>query len=178
VRREQTSRAPRRTPLQSASVPTKKVALLPWERELLELVVHEPTVIPQIAEHVAEEEIPHDVCRSVFAQAVELMHAGQVPTFDQLMLATNDPEVKNLLVDCDETGREKKASDTQQRVRDLLTLLEHKKQSVRHQSAMSQFSQKRMDPGNEDQALDALFKDLKRKEESKRRQAGSTPTEG
>jgi hypothetical protein len=106
------------------------------------------------------------------------MHAGQVPTFDQLMLATNDPDVKNLLVDCDETGREKKTSDSQRRVSDLLMLLEHKKQSARHQSAMSEFSQKRLDPGNEDQALAALFNDLKRKDESKRRQAGSAPTDG
>ena len=106
------------------------------------------------------------------------MHAGQIPTFDQLMLATNDPAVKNLLVDCDETGRDKKASDIQRRLSDLLTNLENQKQSVRHQSAMTEFSQKRMDPGNEDQALDAMFKDLKRKEEFKRRQAGSAPTDG
>jgi hypothetical protein len=43
---------------------------------------------------------------------------------------------------------------------------------------MSEFSQKRLDPGNEDQALAALFNDLKRKDESKRRQAGSAPTDG
>jgi len=178
VRREQSSRAPRRATIQSTTPTTQKISLLPWERELLELVVHEPALLPQLADQISVDEIPHDICRAVYAQAVELMHAGQIPTFDQLMLATNDPEVKNLLVDCDETGREKKASDIQLRMSDLLALLEQKKQSARHQSAMSEFSQKRLDPGNEDQALDAMFQDLKRKEAAKRRQAGSAPTDG
>jgi DNA primase len=178
VRREQSARSLQRTPTQAAVVAAKRVALQPWERELLELVIHEPEILPLLAEQLDTEEIPHEVCRGIYIKAVEIMHAGQVPTFDQLMLATNDPDVKNLLVDCDETGREKKTSDSQRRVSDLLMLLEHKKQSVRHQSAMSEFSQKRLDPGNEDQALAALFNDLKRKDESKRRQAGSAPTDG
>lgn len=178
VRREQSSRAPRRATIQATVSTSEKIALLPWERELLELVVHEPALLPQLVDQISVDEIPHDVCRAVYAQAVNLMHAGQIPTFDQLMLATNDPEVKNLLVDCDETGREKKASDIQLRVSDLLALLEQKKQAARHQSAMSEFSQKRLDPGNEDQALDAMFQDLKRKEAAKRRQAGSAPTDG
>lgn len=178
VRREQSARSLQRTPTQAAVVTAKKVALQPWERELLELVIHEPEILPLLAEQLDTEEIPHEVCRDIYIKAVEIMHAGQVPTFDQLMLATNDPDIKNLLVDCDETGREKKTSDSQRRVSDLLMLLEHKKQSVRHQSAMSEFSQKRLDPGNEDQALAALFNDLKRKDESKRRQAGSAPTDG
>jgi DNA primase len=179
VRREQSERSPRRTQiLQSASPATKRIALTAWERELMELVVHEPTVVALLADHITGDDIANDTCRFIFAKAVELMHAGQVPTFDQLMLACDEAEVKNLLVDCDESGRDKKSSDPQRRVSDLLALLEEKQQLARHQSAMSQFSQKRLDPGNEDQTLAALFTDLKRKEETKRRQAGSAPTDG
>ena len=55
------------------------------------------------------------------------MHAGQIPTYEQLMLATDDPAAKNLLVDCDEHGRDKLASDTDQRVRDLLARIAQEK---------------------------------------------------
>lgn len=178
VRREQSSRTPRRPTVQATSVSSQRISLSAWERELMELVIQEPTVIAMLAERITADDISDDVCRCIFAKAVELMHAGQVPTFDQLMLACDEVAVKNLLVDCDESGRDKKTSDPQRRVTDLLAQLEDKQQLARHQSAMSQFSQKRLDPGNEDQALAALFTDLKRKEESKRRQAGSAPTDG
>jgi hypothetical protein len=154
------------------------VALSAWERELMELVIHEPTSFAQLAERITADDIADDVCRCIFCKALDLMHGGQVPTFDQLMLACDEAEVKNLLVECDETGRDKTSSDPQRRVSDLLAQLEEKLQLARHQSAMSQFSQKRLDPGNEDRALAALFSDLKRKEELKRRQAGSAPTDG
>ena len=86
--------------------------------------------------------------------------------------------VKNMLVDCDESGREKLESDLQQRVSDLLNLLANQKQSARHQVAMSELTQKRLNPGDEDLALSAIFQDLKRKDETQRRQAGSSPTDG
>ena len=130
------------------------------------------------ADHVVAEDIPHEVCRVIFAKAVELMHSGQIPTFDQLMLACDDAEVKNVLVDCDESGREKLDSDLQQRLSDLLALVANQKLSARHQAAISQLSQKRLDPSDEDLALTAIFQDLKRKDETKRRQAGSAPTDG
>jgi DNA primase len=178
VRREQSTHVPRRTAVQFTSDVSQRISLSAWERELMELVIQEPTVVAQLAEHISSDDISHDVCQCIFSKALELMHSGQVPTFDQLMLACDEAEVKNLLVDCDESGRDKKSSDPQRRVIDLLARLEQRQQLARHQSAMSQFSQKRLDPGNEDQALDALFKDLRRKEESKRRQAGSAPTDG
>lgn len=178
VRREQSERTPRHSPVRSSSVGEKRTELSAWERELVELVLHDPTTIAVLAERIECNDIADDICRCVFSKAIELMHAGQVPTFDQLMLACDESEVKNLLVDCDESGRDKSSSDPQRRSADLLASLEERKLAARHRSAMSQFSQKRLDPGNEDQALNDLFKDLRRKEETKRRQAGSAPTDG
>ncbi len=177
VRREQTSRSPRRTSIQANNPSVNKISLLPWERELLELVVHEPALLPQLADKIALAEIPHDVCRVVYAQALELMHSGQIPTFDQLMLATDDPEVKNLLVDCDETGRDKKASDVHHRMSDLIASVEAQRQALRHQASTVNFTQKRLDTVNEDSALFEMLGDLSEKQK-KRRQAGSAPTDG
>lgn len=178
VRREKSSRLPQRPRGADAPLAAKRPAPPPWECELIELIIHEPTIVAHLAEHITAEEISDDRCRCVFSTALDLMHRGQVPTFDQLMLCCDEAQVKSMLVDCDESGRDKSTSDPQRRLMDILALVENKKQRARHQSAISQFSQKRLDPGHEDQALDALFKDLRRKEQSKRRQAGSTPTDG
>ncbi|TWU28309.1 DNA primase [Bythopirellula polymerisocia] len=178
VRREQSSRAVRRPLEQDLSTPVKTTPLRSWERELVELMIHHPTVFAQLSDHITAEDIPHELCRHVFVISLDLMHAGQIPTFDQLMLACDEAAVKNLLVDCDESGRDKSNSDLQQRVNDLLNLLANQKQSARHQVAMSELTQKRLDPGEEDLALNAIFQDLKRKDESQRRQAGSLPTDG
>ena len=157
-------------PQATTHVPTLK--LKPWERELLELLVHQPEVLPRIAEALAPEDIASEACRSAYETALELMHAGQIPTFEQLMLATDEPGYKSLLVDCDEQGRDKLASDTDQRVRDLLEHIAQEKQTARHESQLAELKQHRLDPQHEEEVLAELYQDLKR------RQTGSAPTDG
>lgn len=178
VRHEQSSRAMRQPLDQTSASPEKTPPLRGWERELVEMIIHNPTVLAELSDHIHTEDIPHAVCREIFSKSLELMHVGQIPTFDQLMLACDDAAVKSILVDCDESGREKINSDLQQRVNDLLALLANQQQSMRHQAAMSELSQKSLNPDDEDLALYAIFQDLKRKDESHRRQAGSAPTDG
>ncbi len=151
---------------------TQRLTLSAWERELLELLLHQPEVLPRLAEVLTPEEIPTDVCRTFYVQALAAMHAGQIPTFDQLMLATDDPDAKSLLVDCDEHGRDKLTSDTDQRVRDLLARIAQEKQTARHQSQLAELKQHRLDPQHEQEVLAELFNDFRR------RQTGSAPTDG
>lgn len=150
----------------------QRLALSPWERELLELLLHQPEFLPRLAEVLTPEEIPTDVCRTFYAKALEVMHAGQIPTYEQLMLATDDPEAKNLLVDCDEHGRDKLGSDTDQRVRDLLSRIAQDKETAQHQDRLADLKQKRLDPQHEQEVLTELFNDFRR------RQTGSSPTDG
>jgi DNA primase len=155
-----------------ASRVEKRLRLTAWEQELVELLLHQPEVLPRLAEVLSPNEIPSEVCRGFYVQALTAMHAGQIPTFDQLMLGTDDPDAKSLLVDCDEHGREKLASDTDRRVRDLLAHVAQQQQTARHQSQLADLKQNRLDPEHEQEVLAELFHDLKR------RQTGSTPTEG
>jgi DNA primase len=151
---------------------TQRLTLTAWERELLELLLHQPEVLPRLAEVLKPEEIPTNVCRAFYVQALAAMHAGQIPTFDQLMLSTDDPDAKSLLVDCDEHGHEKLTSDTDQRVRDLLARIAQEKQTARHQSQLAELKQHRLDPQHEQEVLAELFNDFRR------RQTGSAPTDG
>lgn len=157
---------------QHTPAPLARIELSPWERELLELLIHQPEFLPRLAKEVSPEDISNAACRRFYARALELMHDGQVPTYDELSLATEDPAEQNLLVDCDESGRAKQQSDTDRRVDDLLAWFEQSQEQSRQQSQLAELKQQRLDPEHEQEVLAELFHDLKR------RQTGSAPTDG
>lgn len=150
----------------------QRMELVAWERELLEILLHLPEHLPRIAEELSPADISSPVCRTIYEKSLAVMHAGQVPTFDDLMSVIDDPGAKNLLVTCDENGREKLGSDSDQRVRDLLASVAATQEKNRHQSQLADLKQQRLDPEHEQEVLAELFQDLKR------RQTGSQPTDG
>ena len=173
-----------RNRFQSATKPASEpprsargLTITAWERELLELLLHQPEFLPRLAEVLAPEEIPSDVCRTFYVLALEAMHAGQIPSFEQLMLATNDPDAQNLLVDCDEHGREKLTSDTDQRVRDLIDQVHENRLKEQQNEQKIVFHKKTLEPQKEDEEIGLFFKELAKKQ-AKHRQAGSAPTDG
>jgi len=175
IRREQQSSSRKSTsnkPSEAHHHGEQRAPLAAWESELLELLVHHPEVLPPLADAIRSDEITNPQCREVFAACLQMMHAGQVPTFDQLMLACDDAATKSLLVDCDEEGRARADSDTQQRVQDLLQFVAKQKQNSEHLTQIAELRQNRHDPQHEQELLLKLFDDLKR------RQAGSLPTDG
>ena len=177
-RREYGSRnQPRFSPQQSRQVlesapRVERLSLSAWERELLELLIHRPEVLPQLAASLSAEEISNPFCRRMYQRSLELHVAGELPSFEQLMLATDDNDEKNILVECDELGHEKSMSDTEQRVQDLLDLVAKQKQEAWQHSQVAELKQNRLDPAHEQEVLAELFDNFKR------RQAGPSPTDG
>jgi DNA primase len=143
-----------------------------WERELIEIILHQPEALEEILAHVGEEDVESPLARDLFTLAIERHHAGETPTFDRLMTAVDDERAKNLLVDCDEQGTRKNTSNADQRLADVLAAVARRRLDAGHQATLAQFKQNQLDPEQEDRALAALFDDLKR------RQASTAPTDG
>ena len=148
-------------PAPQAPQRTDRLVLAAWERELLELLLHHPEVLPQLETGLVAEEIPNAFCRQIYERSLSLHHAGSVVSFEQLMLATDDNEEKNLLVECDELGQEKSTSDTEQRVKDLLALVAKQKQDAWQHSQLSELKKKQLDPKHEQEVLAELFQAFK-----------------
>ena len=167
IRRTQASRSrPRYSDNQQQPAPevaqrSERLVLAAWEKELLELLLHHPAELAQLAEGLPAEAIPNAFCRQVYEQSLEMHRAGQAPSFDQLMLATEDNEEKNLLVECDELGQEKSTSDTEQRVKDLLDLVAKQKQEAWQHSQLAELKQNHLDPEHEQEVLAKLFSAFK-----------------
>ncbi|NOY42266.1 MAG: DNA primase [Planctomycetes bacterium] len=174
-RREQTSRT--RSPAYSSTDEARppraeRLALSAWEKELIELLLHQPEVLPTLVASLPVDHIENEFCRQIYQQAINMMESGQEVSFERLMLATDDSEEKNLLVECDEQGLDKQNSNTEQRVSDLLTHLAQQQEAAHHQLRLADLKQRRLDPEHEQEVLSELFEDFKR------RQTGSSPTDG
>lgn len=170
-RREQSSRnrsyyVDQQQPVTTPVVPKgERLNLSSWERELLELLLHQPQVLPQLAAGLTAEEIPNAFCRQMYTRALQLHTAGQKPSFQTLCAATDDNDEKNLLVECDELGEQKSTSDTEQRVKDLLALVAKQKQQAWQNSQVAELKQNQLDPEHEQEVLAELFDALKQKHE-------------
>ncbi|MEM8943921.1 MAG: DNA primase [Planctomycetota bacterium] len=168
-RREQSSRrrsyfadqhSPSEAPAQRRD---ERLSLSAWEKELLELLLHQPQVLPEISKQLRAEDIRSTFCRQMYTRALELTVSGQTPSFQSLIAATDDNDEKNLLVACDELGEQKSASDTGQRVRDLLSLAEQQKQEAWQNSQVAELKQNQLDPEHEQEVLAELFDAFKQK---------------
>ncbi|MCH2114260.1 MAG: DNA primase [Pirellulales bacterium] len=145
---------------EAATVPPSRIQLSHWERELIELLIHHADVVPLLADRLDPAQIENPFCRRTFQDVVRLYRGGQTPSFEQLILATDDSAEKNVLVECDERGREKVANDARQRAIDLLDRLdEHHRESRRNQQK-AVFHKKSLHPKEEDKQLSQFFKEL------------------
>ncbi len=170
-RREQVTRNRTRYVDQHQQAPThalpreQRLNLSSWERELLELLLHQPQVLQQISQTLQAEDIPNPFCRQMYTRALQLTVAGQTPSFQTLSAVTEDNDEKNLLVECDELGEQKSNSDTEQRVNDLLALIADQKQQAWQNSQVAELKQNQLDPEHEQEVLAELFDVLKQKHE-------------
>lgn len=171
-RREQVSRNRTRyadqpqQPVPVVAVPREeRLNLTAWEKELLELLLHQPQVLPQLSKELRAEDIPNPFCRQMYTRALEQTVAGQTPSFQTLISTTDDNDEKNLLVECDELGEQKSTSDTEQRVKDLLTLIAKQKQDAWQHSQVAELKQNQLDPEHEQEVLAELFDALKQNHE-------------
>ncbi len=115
-----------RRPRTEAADASVRGAIDPLERELLEIVLHLPALMEQVASVVQPAQFAVDECRRVFVECGRCWSAGILPGFERLLLEIDDPVVKNLLVELDESGRRKAATDAELRLRDVLAGFERR----------------------------------------------------
>ena len=78
------------------------------ERNMLELWMLDPTAIYAFWEHVLPEHLRSPITRSVYNQCSELIEQhGKPATFENLMTAFDDPQMKNFLIELEASGHKK-----------------------------------------------------------------------
>jgi DNA primase len=95
----------------AGGVGKSRVKIDPCDRELMELLLRFPDRVAEIRAAIRPEQVASPACRSIYEGICQLADDGAMPTFDRLMLELDDPSLKSLLVEFDESGSAKKMSD-------------------------------------------------------------------
>jgi len=155
-----------------AAPASKPVSIDPFERELLEIVLGQPSLVPQVLQAATPERLTTPTARDIFAICRELSAAGIQVDFDRLLLEIDDPQVKNLLIVLDEHGQQKGASELEARLQDVLAGFDRRSAEQFRRTHTAALKERRL--AEEDEL--AILKQLEQQE--RKRQGISAPTDG
>jgi DNA primase len=112
LRREGQRRAAPARPAELSKSVSKPVGKIePCDRELMELLLRFPEQIAEVRGAIGAEQVDSPACRGVYETCCRLADGGATPSFDRLMLELDDPGLKSLLVELDESAAAKKIAD-------------------------------------------------------------------
>ena len=115
-----------------------RIADIPvWDRDLLELVILDPTFITRIAEVIDPAWIVSPVARRIFLGCCRLAEQGMHTDFGRLMAAFDEPAMKNLLVELDESAATKAAADRERWFADLLETSRRRNDEQSHRATLA-----------------------------------------
>lgn len=142
------------------SVPTAKPKLETIELNLFELLLQQPALVRPVLDQIDVTQLRSSPARDLYRLFADLDEAGETADFEHLMLAMDDPQMKNLLVEIDEQGRQKENIDHQLLMNDLIRAFARRQMEEsmrRHQAALE------AENLNEQEQLDALLHIMKNK---------------
>jgi DNA primase len=142
-----------------------------WDRALLELVLARPDWMERITVAIPPDALRSAACRSIYSLGMKLAQAGVEPAFERLMLECEDPEVRSLLFELDESSRAKAGSDRQLELDQILESYRRRKEDVQHHQTVAAL-RKEESEASQLQALDDLIAALRP------RHRRSDPTDG
>lgn len=142
-----------------------------WEREALELMLCDTQHAERMIAELGEVDFDSNTGRRLFVLARTVSETGEA-SFDRLMLATDDEPLKALLVELDESGQERRESDAQQRLHDLLSAKADRQERARRRHHLTSLRQGELTESEADKTVADLFASRKGRE------TGRSSTEG
>jgi DNA primase len=146
----------------------------PTQREFLELLLTHPECLTLVREQIALDYLGTGTCRRIYDTCCRLADAGIDPSFDRLMLEFDDPAVKNLLVDLDETSQSKgrRSSDPHDLLRELINTFKRKESEKQRPRQITALREGGLDEGRQINMLDEILR------QERDRQGITKPTDG
>ena len=146
----------------------------PAQREFLELLLTYPECLPWVREQIATEYLGRGICWKIYDACCRLADVGLDPTFNRLMLEFDEPALKNLLVDLDETSQSKdrRASDPHDLLRELMNTFKRKESQRQRPRQITALREGGLDENRQIDMLDEILR------QERDRQGITKPTDG
>ncbi|MBL9124099.1 MAG: DNA primase [Planctomycetaceae bacterium] len=173
--RRNTRRAPAALVAEPGSEsPPRDLSLDPWERELLELLMRSPGAFQEVLRTIGPDDLRSSACRDIVLALSDLAEAEGEATFAGLLLAFDEPDMKRLLVDLDESDRTRDlpADEVLARLKSLMDSFARRQDNLRRRAMMTALEERRL---GDDAGLDALRQLI---QQEQNRQGISTSTDG
>ena len=141
LRRDARHRQPATWAVSPAATPQQQIKLsdVPaCERLLLELVLLEPGYLARIEPVIDAREIESPIARQIYGVCLQLARAGQTPDFHRLLVHFDDVQIKNLLVDLDESCAARPSAEPERTMQDLLAAFERRRREQEHRTALAE----------------------------------------
>lgn len=155
-------------------IPQRDVRLDPWERELLELLIRAPQAICEVLTAIGPEDFASAACRAIILALNDLAETHGEVAFADLMLSFDEPEMKHLLVDLDESERAQRidAGEIPARLKTIIDSFARRQDNQKRRATVTALEERRL---GDNEGLDAL-KQLIKQEQN--RQGISPSTDG
>jgi DNA primase len=158
--RQRTSPARRRVDTSVALV--ERPELEPLERDLFEILLQRPEAWEQVLEVVQATQLKSPTARRLLQMFAAIGQQGLTPDLSQLMLSCDDPQLKSLLVELDESGSRKANVDHELALRELLQTVVRRDTEAR---LLRQLAALESEPLDERQQMEMLQEMLRIKRE-------------
>ena len=90
-----------------------KPRLETFEHELIELLLMQPDLALPAVDALTVNDLETTAAKEIFKMYEQLVRQNVTADLSQLLLAFDDPDMKNLLADCDHTGQSKQDTDVE-----------------------------------------------------------------
>jgi replicative DNA helicase len=121
-----------------------------WDRSLLELVLLDVSILARIQPRIEPAAMASDAGRQIYAAMCRLAADGWQSDFGRLLAVFDDPDMKNLLVQLDESCQTKTSADRQRWLADLLDSHRRRGEEAAHRHRLAAA---RQDVDNAEQLL-------------------------
>lgn len=146
-------------------------ALDPLERELLEIAIVAPELLPRMREEIFPEQLTSASARAILTCCYEWSDTSP-SLFDRLLVEFEEPALKSLIVDLDERGRAKGGVEASVRLEAALPRYRQRPHEREQRRRSSALATRRVDEQTELELLQQIV------ERERSRQGISTPTDG
>jgi DNA primase len=139
---------------------TRLVELPAWERSLLEIILLDPSVVARLRPTIEPAAVTNNAGRQIYSACCRLVDDGWQNDFGRLLAEFDDPAMKNLLVQLDESCQTKASAD---RERWLADLLESNRRRSEETAERKRLAVARQEGGNAEQLLAQFCEQAKAK---------------
>lgn len=100
--------------------PLRLADLLAWERGVLELMILDPTFVPRVSVGIVPQDFTSPAARRIYLACCRIAEEIPEGDFGRLLAEFDEPEMKSLLVQLDESCASKGSADRERWLADLL----------------------------------------------------------